>query len=104
MEYFTRHPKSVGMTYFEHAYFSCELGFFMGIGSVKAISKREAAKAKESVTGAVIGHGAVMDPAGDEQHMAETGRKITVKEKARRPGRRARALGAGSGWRACPWG
>ena len=37
MEYFTRHPNSVGMTYFEHAYFSCEIALYMSIGGVKAV-------------------------------------------------------------------
>lgn len=37
MEYFTRHPKSVGMTYFEHAYFSCEIAMYMGTSCIKAV-------------------------------------------------------------------
>lgn len=37
IEYFNRHPKSVGMTYLEHAYFSLEIAYYMGIGSMKAV-------------------------------------------------------------------
>lgn len=37
MKYFTRHPNSVGMTYFEHAYFSCEIALYMSVSSIKAI-------------------------------------------------------------------
>jgi len=36
-DYFNRHPKSVGMTYLEHAYFSLEISYFMWVSGVKAV-------------------------------------------------------------------
>ena len=36
-DYFNRHPKSVGMTYLEHACFSLELFYSIGIGSFKSL-------------------------------------------------------------------
>ena len=36
-EYFDKHPKSVGMTYLEHARFSLELSYSIGISSFKAL-------------------------------------------------------------------
>ena len=37
IDYFNKHPKEVGMTYMQHAVFSLSLGWFMAMGSVKAV-------------------------------------------------------------------